>query len=219
MTLLDFILIGVMLVSALLAMLRGFTREVLSIGSWAGAGACALIFYKPLTPFFRNYVTNDTLAMGLSALAIFVVTLIVISFITARISDFILDSYIGPLDRSFGFVFGAGRGFLLVVVAFMFFTWLVPDKQQPVWVSQAKSKYWLNNAGEQLLAMLPSEPEKVIKIPGKKQPAAEEKAEEKVEVEKAPPPAQVSKPVVAPEYDGKERKDLKNLIENTAPKN
>ena len=49
-------------------------------------------------------------------------------------SDAILDSKIGALDRTLGFVFGAARGFLLAVVAFAIFNWLVSDKQQPEWV-------------------------------------------------------------------------------------
>ena len=46
----------------------------------------------------------------------------------------ILDSRIGALDRTLGFLFGLARGLLIVVVAFMFFSWLVPDKQRPDWV-------------------------------------------------------------------------------------
>ena len=56
------------------------------------------------------------------------------SIVTVRISDMILDSRIGALDRTLGFLFGLGRGLLIVVVAFLFFTWLVPDKQRPDWV-------------------------------------------------------------------------------------
>ena len=48
----------------------------------------------------------------------------------------ILDSRIGALDRTLGFLFGLARGLLIVVVAFLFFAWLVPDKQQPDWVSE-----------------------------------------------------------------------------------
>ena len=44
-TLLDGILIVIMLISALLAMVRGFSREVLSIVSWIAAAFAALTFY------------------------------------------------------------------------------------------------------------------------------------------------------------------------------
>ena len=41
--LLDFILLGIMLISGLLALMRGFTREVLSLVAW-GAAAVAAYF-------------------------------------------------------------------------------------------------------------------------------------------------------------------------------
>ena len=43
---LDVILILIMLISAFLAMLRGLTREMLSIMSWALAALAALFFYQ-----------------------------------------------------------------------------------------------------------------------------------------------------------------------------
>ena len=61
------------------------------------------------------------------------------SIITVRISDMILDSRIGALDRTLGFLFGLGRGLIIVVVAFMFFAWLVPAAKQPDGVRNAKS--------------------------------------------------------------------------------
>ena len=46
----------------------------------------------------------------------FLVTLLIVSVITVRISDMILDSRIGALDRTMGFLFGLGRGLIIVVV-------------------------------------------------------------------------------------------------------
>jgi membrane protein required for colicin V production len=93
---------------------------------------------------------------------VFVGTLVVVSVITVRISDMILDSRIGALDRTLGFLFGLARGLLIVVVAFLFFTWLVPDKQRPDWVTGAKSRVVLQGTGDWLMALLPDDPENTI---------------------------------------------------------
>ena len=71
---------------------------------------------------------------------VFLVTLLIVSVITVRISDMILDSRIGALDRTLGFLFGLGRGLVIVVVAFVFFAWLVPAGKQPEGVRNAKSE-------------------------------------------------------------------------------
>ena len=61
--------------------------------------------------------------------------------------------------RSLGFVFGAVRGLLLCVIAFIFFSWLVPEKTQPEWVKNARMKPLLQATGDQLMAVLPDDPE------------------------------------------------------------
>jgi membrane protein required for colicin V production len=170
-TLLDGLLIGLMLVSGLLAMIRGLSRELLSVGSWVGAAAAAYFFYPQLSPYVAEYSRqvsdSKTLAdLGAAAL-IFLVTLIVLSLVTMRIADFIVDSRIGALDRTLGFVFGAVRGALLVVVALLFYNWLVPDNQWP-WIANAKSKPVLDQIGESIVQMLPEDPEKTFErvVPG-----------------------------------------------------
>jgi membrane protein required for colicin V production len=161
-TILDFILLGVMLVSALLAMIRGFMREVLSIAAWVIAAGATLYAYAKLTPYAKSYFNNDVVASVVVIAGTFLLTLIVVSIITVRFSDMVLDSRVGALDRTLGFLFGLGRGLIIVVVAFLFFAWLVPPRTQPAWVTNAKSKVVLQSTGDWLMSMLPDDPESTI---------------------------------------------------------
>lgn len=161
-TLLDIILLMVMLISGLLAMIRGFMREILSIGAWGVAAIVTLFSYSRVLPMAKQYFASDTVAAAVSVGGVFLATLLIVSIITARISDMILDSRVGALDRTLGFLFGLGRGLVIVVVAFLFFAWLVPDRSQPDWVRSAKSKLVLQNTGQWLMSMLPDDPESTI---------------------------------------------------------
>ena len=161
-TLLDIILLLVMLVSGLLAMIRGFMREILSIGAWGVAALVTLYSYPRVLPLAKQYFTSDSVAAAVSAGGVFLATLLIVSIITARISDMVLDSRVGALDRTLGFLFGLARGLIIVVVAFLFFAWLVPDRSQPEWVRNAKSKLVLQNTGQWLMSMLPDDPESTI---------------------------------------------------------
>ena len=162
-TLLDIILLVVMLISAILAMVRGFMREVLSIASWAAAAIATVYAYPRLLPMAKQYVSHDLVASGIVIAGVFLGTLLVVSVITIKISDMILDSRIGALDRTLGFLFGLARGLVIVVVAFLFFVWLVPEKSQPEWVKNAKSRVVLQSTGEALMSMLPEDPEGYLK--------------------------------------------------------
>lgn len=160
-TLLDGILVGFTLVSAMLAMVRGFSREVLSIASWAAAAIAAFLLYKPVVPYVQPYIDNEKIAMAAAAGIVFVIALIVVTIITMKIADFIIDSRIGALDRTLGFLYGAARGVLVVAVGLLFFNWLVGDKA-PLWVTEAKSRPLLESIGTSLENLLPEDPENSI---------------------------------------------------------
>src|SRR5499426_1602779 len=161
-TLLDIILLLVMLISGLLAMIRGFMREILSIGAWGVAALVTLYSYSRLLPTAKQYFSSDMVAAAVTAGGVFLGTLLIVSIITVRFSDMVLDSRVGALDRTLGFLFGLGRGLIIVVVAFLFFAWLVPPRTQPKWIADAKSKVVLQSTGDWLMSMLPEDPENTI---------------------------------------------------------
>ncbi len=161
-TLLDIILLVVMLVSGLLAMIRGFMREILSIGAWGIAALATLYSYSKLLPVAKQYFNNDIVAAAVTVGGVFLGTLLIVTVITVRISDMVLDSRVGALDRTLGFLFGLARGLVIVVIAFLFFSWLVPDRSQPGWIKDAKSRVVLQGTGQWLMSMLPDDPESTI---------------------------------------------------------
>jgi len=160
-TLLDGILVGFTLVSAMLAMVRGFSREVLSVASWVIAAIAAYFLYPVVLPYVTPYIDNAMLALGVAAAAVFFVALIVVTIITMKIADFIVDSRIGALDRTLGFLYGAARGILVVAVALLFLNWLL-GSNPPSWITEAKSRPLLDAVGSWLQSLLPEDPETSI---------------------------------------------------------
>ena len=202
-TILDLVLLAVMLISGLLAMVRGFMREILSIAAWATAAVATLYGFPKVLPSAKGYFGNETVATIAVIAGIFIGTLIVVSVITVRISDMILDSRIGALDRTLGFMFGLARGLLIIVVAYLFFDWLVPEKQQPTWVAQAKTLTTLKSSGEWLKSVLPDDPESTILKRLKKTKPDEEQTD-----------AEPATPAPNPGGYGKSTRDgLKQLID------
>lgn len=151
-TFLDAILLGIALISGMLAMYRGLTREVLSILSWALAAGAAVVF-----GLFYRHIANDlaislgidkTIALALCLILLFLVILIVVHFITSKFSDTVLDSRVGALDRTLGFIFGLGRGFILVVILYFFGAFLEPKvENHPKWVTESLSLPYIVDTG------------------------------------------------------------------------
>lgn len=158
-TYLDFALLAVGLISGLLAMYRGFARELLSILSWfAAAGVGAWIFFtkKDLSAEVAAQTgLPPQIALAVVALVVALIVLIVVHLITARISDAILDSRVGMIDRVLGFLFGVARGFILIVIPYMFYESFVTDEKQHFpWVRDAAFKPYIKSTGDALRTVL-----------------------------------------------------------------
>ncbi len=64
----DLVILGLILISALLATIRGFTREALAIASWVAAAIVAYLFYGQFVPLAKQYVSQkDVVAIAVSA--------------------------------------------------------------------------------------------------------------------------------------------------------
>jgi membrane protein required for colicin V production len=159
---LDVILVLIMLISAFLAMLRGLTREMLSIMSWALAALAALFIYPLYRDRIRSLIQPDILADGILIATVFIIVLIVVSLITVRLSDRILDSRVGALDRTLGFVFGLVRGLLLVVIAYELLVAIVPKETLPRWVTEARSLSVIESTGRGIISLLPDNPASIF---------------------------------------------------------
>jgi membrane protein required for colicin V production len=141
------------LISAILATARGFTREILSLATWAGAAAIAAYMYFYHSDIAARYFSEPLLATGVTVIGSFLVALIVLHLLTMWIGDLVVDSRVGPLDRTLGFVFGAARGVLICVVAAVFANFLI-GTQDPM-LKDSKSFAPLMSAGDYLIGLLP----------------------------------------------------------------
>jgi len=159
---LDIILVAIMLFSGFLAMLRGLTREMLSIMSWALAALVTLFAFSHFRADVRSLIDTPMLADATLIAAVFITSLIVFSLLTANISERVLDSRVGAIDRTLGFVYGIVRGLILVVIAYLIVGQIVDPHNLPRWVTQARSLSLIESTGDTIKSFLPDNPESLF---------------------------------------------------------
>jgi membrane protein required for colicin V production len=161
---LDLTFLTMGLISALLAMYRGLTRELLSIVSWIVAAGAAYLAFKRAQESVGIEIgkqlglagTNGALVgAAIIALGVFLVVLIVVHLLTTRLSDAILDTSVGMVDRILGFIFGFMRGALIVIIGFMLVDGIAPNfVQQFAWVQQSKTLPYIVGPGNWIKGVL-----------------------------------------------------------------
>jgi membrane protein required for colicin V production len=154
-TVVDFLVVGVILLSAIFAMWRGLVQETLSIFAWVAAAYAALRLFSLFQPLLKNHISPEWLASVLAFFGIFLIVLIPLSFLSHRFGEVIKRSEIGPVDRSLGFVFGVGRGLVIVGLAYIAFSLLVPIRDHPGWLTHARLLPLVQNTSDVLLSLVP----------------------------------------------------------------
>ena len=164
-TVIDCLIVLVIVVSAGYAAWRGFIWETLTIFAWIAAAFGCLYFGPYIIPLTRSLVHADWLASLLAYAAVFLGVFIPLAFIVARFSDSVKHSPIGPLDRAAGVAFGVVRGLVIVGMAYLAFTYFVPIRNQPRWLTEARLLPVVQSAADVLLTLVPDHPRDYSYVP------------------------------------------------------
>ena len=152
---LDYIVIAVLSLSGIIALIRGLTREVLSIIGWIAAFYSALFALPLLRDMVRGFISPDWIADGVILVVVFFIILIGFSLASKAFTDKLKKSPIGMLDRLLGLVFGFSRGVVIISFAYLILLLLLPPDDHPEWVREAKSTPVLKSSTAILVRVIP----------------------------------------------------------------
>ncbi|HQT61765.1 MAG TPA: CvpA family protein [Acidiphilium sp.] len=155
MTWADGVGIAIVLLSGLLALARGFVREVLGIGAWIGAGAAAFLLYPDIEPQITGIVGNPKLVLPASVGIVFIVVLIVLSILSAWLGSLVRDSALSGIDRTLGLAFGIVRGGVIVCLAYIGLSIFLQPPEWPAAIRHARFLNYAENGSAFLVAFLP----------------------------------------------------------------
>lgn len=170
--LIDAIILGVLLVSAVFAFLRGFIREVLTILGVVGGLAASLAFGKQLVPIISQWlgvdadakepqlfagvvpytVVADVLAYG----SIFLIVVIVLSIISNLLAKWARTLGLGPIDRTLGVIFGIARGVLVLAVLYLLPYLLFTEDARRDWFKESRTIVYIKSTAAWLAEFLPA---------------------------------------------------------------
>ncbi len=163
--------------------MRGFTREVLTLVAWGLSMLAAYYVFlqRFMFDFAMQYISNEKVAMVAVCATAFLLTLIIASIIGVKIADAVTYSAVGAVDRTLGFIFGLGRGLVLVTLAYLGYGWLNSERQEP-WIQNAQSLPLIKGTGNFIVSFLPPDIEETLRntalnpVPLSTEPAPEDPA-------------------------------------------
>lgn len=159
---LDFIILIVVIISALIALTRGFVKEVLSITGWV-LGTILVIWLLPLVnPIMQKYIDSETFAAVVSAFIVLIVFFILWIYFTANIVSKVRTSKLSNMDRFLGLIFGIIRAGLLVILLNIVVNWMIPPQDQPEVFWDSKLYQLSTRFAEPIEKLIPQDTKDVI---------------------------------------------------------
>ncbi len=112
----DWAIIAILILSAVLGLMRGMVRELIALGTWVAAIMIARIFGPQVSEMLLPYVDSETVRTGLGFALTAVVIVMLGSMVSKVARTLVTATGLGGFDRILGFVFGGVRGVAILVV-------------------------------------------------------------------------------------------------------
>lgn len=137
----DYLIIGIITISSLVSLIRGFAREALSLLTWFASAFIAWTFFRDLAPHLEQWIATPSVRLGVAYISLLVVSLIIGSLINFVVAKLIDKTGISGTDRMIGILFGALRGVLLVIIIVVL-AGLTPVVSDPWWTQSTLIPYF-----------------------------------------------------------------------------
>ena len=113
---LDLVILGIIVLSALISLIRGFVKESISLLTWIVAGVLAFRYFSPMADLLEPFIAAPTIRNVVGFGILFVITLIVGAIINFILGQLVSKTGLSGTDKALGVVFGAARGVLIVTM-------------------------------------------------------------------------------------------------------
>lgn len=110
----DYLILVIIVVSALVSLIRGFVREVVSLITWVIGFWVALRFARPVGDLF-GVIHNPSVRLAIGFAILFVLILIVGAGVNFLVGKLMKKTGAHASDRVLGLIFGLVRGVVIVV--------------------------------------------------------------------------------------------------------
>jgi membrane protein required for colicin V production len=158
----DGIGLTILLVSGLLALVRGFVREALSVTAFVAASLATLWALPAFIGPARDLIDPDWLAPLAIGAVIFLLIYLAVTFVTSSLSNGLAKGDdVNVIDRTLGFAFGVVRGLVLLALGVIFMAATLGTDGRPPAAVTASRIYPLVNATARALQTLAPETSRI----------------------------------------------------------
>ena len=146
----------IMTYSIVQCFLKGFSLSLISFMKWVLSTIITIILVPRLQPFVSDYIESEFINNIGLGIVIFIFTLFLLIVIGKALSRAVTWTGVGSIDKTFGFLFGIFKGYVVCVCIFTIFNWFYHYKNWDISADRAKSFGIIYKGSELLIEEFPS---------------------------------------------------------------
>ena len=136
--------------------IKGFSLSLLSFMKWVLSTIVTIILVPKMQPTVSGYIESDFVNNVGLGIAVFFITLFILILIGKTFNKAITWTGVGSIDKSFGFLFGIFKGYLVAVCIFSILNWFYPYQNWGISVEKSISFNIIYKGSEILIEEFPS---------------------------------------------------------------
>ena len=152
----DLFFLIIMTYSIIQCFLKGFSLSLISFMKWIISTIVTIILVPKFQPIVSEYIESEFLNnIGLGVI-IFIFTLFLTIVIGKSLSRAVTWTGVGPIDKTFGLLFGFFKGYIVSVCLFSIFNWFYPYQNWGISAEDAISFNLIKKGSVILIEEFPS---------------------------------------------------------------
>ena len=136
--------------------LKGFSLSLISFMKWVFSTVVTIILVPKFQPIVSEYIQSEFINNIGLGVVIFIFTLFLTIVIGKVLGKAVTWTGVGSIDKTFGFLFGIFKGYVVSVCLFSIFNWFYPYQNWGISAEDAISFKLINNGSEILIKEFPS---------------------------------------------------------------
>ena len=152
----DLIFLLVMVYSVVQCFLKGFSLSFISFMKWVLSAIVTIILVPRLQPWVAQYIESDfinNVGLGAFIFIFFLFTMIVLGKSLSRVVTW---TGLGPIDKSFGLIFGFFKGYVISICLFSVLNWFYPYENWGISAKDALSFNVIKKGSEVIVDEFPN---------------------------------------------------------------
>ena len=152
----DIFVVNILIYNVGQCFFKGFSLSLISFSKWVLSTIVTIVLVPKLQPIVSEYIQSEFINNIGLGITIFIFTLFITIIIGKTLSKAVTWTGVGSIDKTFGFLFGFFKGYIVCICFFSILNWFYPYQNWGISADDAVTFNLISKGSNILIDEFPS---------------------------------------------------------------